>query len=331
MSDIRRRIVDLLSNTADWLVLSHEKPDGDTIGSAVALANVGKRLSKRVVVGCPSPCPGKYAFLCNGVEFRVMDGFPSDFPVGDSVVVCLDTSNAERSVPGLLEERARRTIINIDHHIDNEMYGTLNLIESDASSTGEVVAALLAESSWGIEKPEADALYVAMVTDNGRFSFASTSTKSHECAIMLLKAGVSPSEITEKLNATLTSAALRLWGCAFSKIEVFCAGLAAMMWLSESDFAETGTTREDTESLVNYLLRIKGVRLCALATETDDGTRFSIRARAPYNARLIAAHFAGGGHDLAAGCTIHERMEPALAMMKREMERHLEAGISDPR
>lgn len=336
MSDMKRRIVELLSNTANWLVLSHEKPDGDAIGSAVALANAGKRLSKRVVLGCPDPYPKKYVFLCRGADVRVMDCFPSDFPVEDAAVVCLDTSNIARTVPGLAEERARRAIVNIDHHIDNEMYGTLNLVEADASSTGEVVAGLLAESPWGIEKQEAGALYVAMVTDNGHFSFASTSAKSHACAITLLKAGLSLSEITEKLNASLTSGALRLWGRAFSKVEVFGAGLAATMWLSASDFAETDAVREDTENLVNYLLRIKGVRLCALGTEVEDGTRFSIRARAPYNARLVAARFEGGGHDLAAGCTIHERMGPALAMMKREMERRIETGIletglSDPR
>ncbi|MDL2264361.1 bifunctional oligoribonuclease/PAP phosphatase NrnA [Synergistaceae bacterium OttesenSCG-928-I11] len=328
---MKHRIVELLSSAANWLVLSHEKPDGDTIGSAVGLANVGKRLSKRVILGCPDPYPEKYSFLYDGLELRVLDCIPPDFPLEDSLIVCLDTSKIERSVPGLEKELPRHTIVNIDHHIDNEMYGALNLLEADASSTGEIVAELLSSSPWGIEKREADALYVAMVTDNGRFSFASTSVKSHMCAIMLLKAGVSPSEITEKLNANLTSNTLRLWGRAFSKAEVFCGGLAAIMWLADSDFDATGTTREDTENLVNYLLRIKGVRLCTLGTEVEGGTRFSVRARAPYNARVIASHFGGGGHDLAAGCTIHEPIGSALAMMKREMEERIEAGISDSR
>ena len=331
MSDIKQRIAELLSSATNWLVLSHEKPDGDAVGSAIGLARVGRRLSKRVVLGCPDPYPEKYSFLYGDLECRVLDRIPSDFTPDDSVVVCLDTSKIERSVPGLEEARGWRAIVNIDHHIDNEMYGTLNLVEAHASSTGEIVADLLAGLPWGIEKPEADALYVAMVTDNGRFSFASTSVKSHECAILLLEAGVSPSEIAEKLSASLTRGTLLLWGRAFSRIDVFCEGLAALMWLAKSDFEETGTTREETENLVNYLLRIKGVHLCALATETDEGTRFSVRARAPYNARLIATHFAGGGHDLAAGCTIRERMEAALATMKREMERRIEAGVSGSR
>jgi phosphoesterase RecJ-like protein len=147
---------------------------------------------------------------------------------------------------------------------------------------------------------------------------------------MLIKAGVSPSEITEKLNANLTRSALLLWGRAFSHIEVFCGGLAATMWLAGSDFSETGAASEDTENLVNYLLRIRGVRLCALAVEMDDGTRFSVRARAPYNARLIASHFEGGGHNLAAGCTIREPMDAALSMMKLEMEYRIGTGLSDP-
>lgn len=323
---IKRQIVDLMAEASDWLVLSHEKPDGDTVGSAVALTRVGKRLSKNVTLGCPNDFPEKYSFIYEDIGYKVLNSVPEDFQDAASIVICVDIASEARSVKGL--SASGLNVINIDHHVDNARFGSLNWIDPGASSTGEMVAELILSSPWGIKKPEADALYLAMTTDNGRFSFASTSARSHSCAISLLEAGVSPSEIAEKLNSNIGKEALYLWGRAFSRVEVFSGGVAALMWLSDSDFKETGAAREDTENLVNYLLRIKGVKLCALLSETDRAVRVSLRARAPFNARLVAAGFGGGGHDLAAGCTLNESLERSVNVLRTAMEKYVEAGIT---
>lgn len=306
------------------MVLSHEKPDGDTVGSALALARVGKRLSKNVILACPDNFPEKYSFIYEGFDLAVRSDIPANFP-NDGVVICVDTSKKDRSIEGLATTGLR--LVNIDHHVDNERFGLIDWIEPDASSTGEMIAELISSSPWGLEKPEADALYLAMTTDNGRFSFASTSVNSHRCAITLLEAGVSPSDIAEKLNSNLRRETLHLWGRAFSRVEVFSDGIIALSTLAGSDFVETDTTREDTENLVNYMLRIKGVKLCALLSEADGAVRASLRARAPYNARLVAAEFGGGGHDLAAGCTIKEKLEQAAADLRGVMERQVETRV----
>ena len=325
----RERIAEItaaLNAAGFWLVLTHEKPDGDAIGCAVALARVAVRLGKRAIVGSTDEIPDRYRFICDDVDYRVLDTIPA-LPA-DAAIVCVDTSNLARAVPGLPEAKSKYVTINIDHHGDNERFGGINWVDDRASASGELVTTLITEAGWGLEPDEARALYVALTSDNGNFSFASTSLSSHLCAIELLKAGASPSEIAERLEANLSRGALNLWGRAFLRTEVFGpANLCALFWLTKDDFPETGTTKQETENLVNYLLRIKGVRLAALCSETENGLRASLRTRAPFNARTIAAAFGGGGHELAAGCTIAHATMEAISLLKMEMERH--AGTAD--
>ena len=325
----RERIAEIaaaLNAAGFWLVLAHEKPDGDAIGCTVALARVAVRLGKRAIVGSTDEIPDRYRFICDDVDYRVLSAIP-DLP-DDAVIICVDTSNLARAIPGLAAAGARHMMINIDHHGDNERFGRINWVDDRASASGELVTTLITEAGWGLEPGEARALYVALTSDNGNFSFASTSLSSHLCAIELLKAGASPSEIAERLEANLSRGALNLWGRAFLRTEVFGpSGLCALFWLTKEDFTETGTTKQETENLVNYLLRIKGVRLAALCSEAEGGLRVSLRTRAPFNARTMASAFGGGGHELAAGCTIARPTLEAIPLLKAEMERH--AGTAD--
>ncbi|MDR1915388.1 MAG: bifunctional oligoribonuclease/PAP phosphatase NrnA [Synergistaceae bacterium] len=324
-----KKILDTLESAENWLILAHEKPDGDSLGCAVALTYFGARRSKNVLLGCPDPCPDRYAFLLNNIECIEMRSMPYGFPGRHGVVICVDTSKSSRSVPGLLSGAVECPIINIDHHKDNERYGLINWVDATASATGEMVTDLLSQSQWGIELNEAIALYVAIVSDNGSFSFASTTLKSHNCAMKLLNAGVSPNEIAEKLESNLSAEVLRLWGRAMLRSETFAHGICAICWITHDDFKETGTSRQDTENLVNFLLRVKGVKLAALCSETESGdagrreVRVNIRARAPFNAREVANSFGGGGHDLASGCTLQIPITEAIKALRDKMEKHV--------
>jgi phosphoesterase RecJ-like protein len=221
-------------------------------------------------------------------------------------------------------------VLNIDHHADNELYGDLNWIEPTASATGEMVTELMAASPWGINADEAEALYVAIVSDNGGFSFESTTLKSHNCAMTLLKAGVSPNRIASELDSNLSPEVLHLWGRAMTRTTLFANGACAIYWLTKDDFEATGTSRESTENLVNFLMRIRGVKMSALCSEQSNsngtGVRASIRAKSPFNAREVAKAFGGGGHDAASGCIINASMPDAVSALKKEMERHV-SGI----
>lgn len=330
MTSSRDDIIKELDRSGHWLIAAHVKPDGDTLGCAIALAKVALRIGKRSTVLCADDFPDRYSFLYDGVDMQKYTQSNMIDTVDGPIVICVDTSRKDRSIVPLIDNPQGITVISIDHHIDTDSYSDMTLIEHDASSTAEVVTRLLDASPWGIAKDEADALYTAMVTDNGYFCFASTSPCTHECAGKLLRSGAEPHVISEHLESTLSENALKLWGLAFSHIELF-ADVCAVMHLTKEDFETAGAKREDTETLVNYLLRIKGIKLCALAVETDHGTKFSVRSRAPFSARDVAVRFGGGGHELASGCMLGASMSDAMRQVRRQMEIVVETRLSADR
>ena len=321
-------VTQILARHESWLVLAHEKPDGDTFGCTAALASLGGRLGKKVLWGGRDEAPTRYAFLTGGMPYESFSRVPLDKIEKGTLIICVDTSTAERSVDGLTEAGAEYPILNIDHHADNKKFGTVNWLDADASATGEMITELLVSSGWGVSPFEAAALYAAIISDNGSFRFASTSIRSHLCAIELLKAGACPSEIAKEIDSSLSVGALRLWGRALSRAETFSDGKAALFWLREDDFSATGSSQADTENLVNFLLRVKGVQLAALLSEAGEEARVSLRARAPMNARAVAQLYGGGGHDLAAGYRIRGSVPSILSALRGVMEAHIEDRLA---
>ena len=328
---IVEEIVGYLASHKTWLVLVHEKPDGDTLGSAAALVALGVRLGKTVLWGGRDEVPFHYEFLITNPPYEIFPTIPLERLGDDAVVVCVDTSTIERSVSGLEDVLEKYLVINIDHHTDNARFGTINWVDPEASATGEMLTELMSSSLWGITALEARALYVAIVSDNGGFRFASTSIRSHECAIELLRAGASPSEIARALDSNLTVEALHLWGAALTRTETFAGGKAALFCLTNEDFEATGCLQSATENLVNFLLHIKGVLLVALVSEAGEYTRVSLRAHAPMNARTVATRLGGGGHDLAAGCKVEGAAKALLPELRSVMEEHIEGRLSGAR
>ncbi|MDR3353877.1 MAG: bifunctional oligoribonuclease/PAP phosphatase NrnA [Synergistaceae bacterium] len=322
-------IISILERSDRWLVLAHEKPDGDTVGCSFAMAHAGMRISKDVTLGCPDVCPERYAFLTTGMDFNVLDKIPPGVCDTGSSIICLDTSTARRAVRGMKDLPDGLPIINIDHHSDNERFGTINWVNPISSATGEMVTELLSCSPWGIDRREAEALYVAMVTDNGHFEFPSTTQRSYKCAIRLMESGAVPGDLMAILDANMSAEVLPLWGRAFSRTELIAGGRSAFFWLNKEDFEQTGALKSDTEGLVNFLLKIKGIGLAALFTDIDGEVRVNLRSRSPLSARSIALVFGGGGHDLASGCMIKAPLADAVSLVRAEIEKYI-AGYSAP-
>lgn len=326
--NILDEITGYLASHETWLVLAHEKPDGDTLGSSAAVVSLGLRLGKSILWGGRDSMPAGYAFLAPGLPYEVFPQLPLERLEKDALIICIDTSTVDRSADGLADALGKYTVLNIDHHADNKRFASVNWVDAAASATGEMITELMASSPWGITPFEAKALYAAIITDNGGFRFASTSIRSHECAIELLRAGALPHEITEELDSNMTAEALHLWGRALIRAETFARGKAALFWLAKEDFDATGTSQAETENLVNFLLRVKGAQLVALLSEADDSVRVSLRARDPMNARTVAQLFGGGGHDLAAGCRVKGTAPSLLPVLRRAMEGHIEDRLT---
>ncbi|MDD4160609.1 MAG: bifunctional oligoribonuclease/PAP phosphatase NrnA [Synergistaceae bacterium] len=318
-----KEIIEKLNSNDRWVILCHENPDGDTMGCGLALYSLGKRLGKKVRVMGRDPIPERYWFLPYYHDFECCKEIQEE-DIKDALMICVDTSTAARSMPGLeMRLPAAADSINIDHHGDNHLYCRLNLVDPDASATAELITELLTEGGWGIDEGEAVALYTGLSTDNGNFRFGTTTPRSHLCAAKLLESGVKPAVIDEYVNENMTPSILKLWGLAYLRTEIFSDGRGAMFWLTKKDFEDAGADSSAVDGLVNMLLRITGVKVALFLTELDHENKLSIRTKTPYVAREIASVFAGGGHLQAAGAKIDGRFEDAINSVKAEAEKYI--------
>ena len=320
---VMKEIIDKLASSDNWLVLCHENPDGDTMGCGLALYSLGKRLGKNVRIMGRDPIPGTYWFLPYYNDFECCRKI-SEEDAADTLLICVDTSTAARSIPGLKELLPHADSINIDHHGDNHLYCRLNLVDPDASASAEIITELLTESGWGIEEREAVSLYTGLSTDNGNFRFGTTTPRSHICAAKLLEAGVRPDMIDEYVNENMTPEILKLWGVAYTRTEIFSNGRGALFWLTKEDFADAAAGPSAVDGLVNVLLRITGVKVALFITQVNGENKVSIRTKAPYVARDIASVFGGGGHLQAAGAKVEGDFREAIASLKSEAEKYID-------
>lgn len=318
-SETVSEIIRTLQDASRWIILSHTNPDGDTLGCGSAFYTIALSMGKTALWGGPDPMPDTYRFLAGADDYAPGIN-PGRLETGaETVVIALDTATAARSAPGLDSLSPDVCLLNIDHHIDNEGFGTILWVDPAASSVGEMCWELFEE--WGIRLPPAaaDALYVAIATDSGNFAFASTTPRTHRAAAGLLALGAEPARLDQLIKCSRTMGGLKLRGVALERVAP-AGPFGAITWIGREDFKATGGDPSDTESLVNELLTIKTVSFAALLTEEDDGVRVSLRSRGELSASEVARAFGGGGHVPAAGCTLPLPVDEAVRTITSYLE-----------
>ena len=314
------KIIDLLSRADRWVILCHTKPDGDTLGTGSAFWSMGRSLGKKTQWGGPDPLSPKYLFLPGAEEYRPSLSMASLGLSSRDAVVVLDTATTDRSVEDLALIPEGVPVINMDHHKDNERFGTTFWIDPPSSSVGEMGWVLF--QNWGVPigQETAEGLYTAIVTDCGNFAFSNTTPRTHRAAGHLLSLGVSPEKTDRLLKFNRTVGGLRLQGRVLERVKIFHE-FAAITWIEKKDFGETGSRPEDTEFFVNDLLTIQSVSFAALLTEDKGEIRASLRSRGEVSAAEIARAFGGGGHPQAAGCKLPTPLERGLADLIELLEK----------
>jgi phosphoesterase RecJ-like protein len=286
-----------------FLVVTHENPDGDALGSLLATTVALRQLGKDVLMFLSggAPLPREYAFM-------QLDGLLRELPddTEDRVLVAVDCAKADRigADPAPLERA--KLVLDIDHHHDNTRFGAVNLIVADASSTGEVLRDVFRE--LGVELPPelAEPLYIALVTDTGRFQYANTTPKALRLAAELVDAGADVHAVFQQVYESVEYAKLKLLARALERARVLEGGRIVVSYLVRTDFAEVGAAEAYSEGIIDYLRAVEGSELAALIREPprDDGPlrRVSLRASIDeLDVSAIARTFGGGGHRQAAG------------------------------
>ncbi|MDQ3677491.1 MAG: bifunctional oligoribonuclease/PAP phosphatase NrnA [Actinomycetota bacterium] len=293
----REQVLAALREGERFVLVTHENPDGDALGSLVAMQGALTALGKDSIMFIAReefPLPYEYAFF----EF---DGLVTTLPedLSQRTIVFLDCGNFDRNSV----EAGDAPIVNIDHHHDNTRFGTLNHVVPDASCTAEIVWDIMGALEVPTTHEIADALYVGLVTDTGRFMYENTGSRAHVMAAELIQAGVDVHEIYRRLYEGMPESKLALLTRALNAVQRFDGGRLTLACLTRADFAETGAEESYTEGIIDHLRSVAGTKVAALVRELPEGvSKVSLRATdGTVDVSAIARAEGGGGHRQAAG------------------------------
>jgi bifunctional oligoribonuclease and PAP phosphatase NrnA len=308
-----------------FLLTTHENPDGDALGSLLGTHRILEALGKDSVMFLTAkefPLPVEYRFLPLEEVFHEP---PAD--IADRVVVFLDCGNIDRTSADFLQNGDNKTI-NIDHHHDNTRFGTINLVDVDASCTAEIVYDLAGLLDVPLTAEIANALYVGLVTDTGKFMYENTDARSHRMAAGLIDAGVEVNEVYRRLYEHAPVEKLKLLARALEAITLADDGRLAVTYISADDYAATGASEALTEGIIDHLRTIDGNVVAAVVRDQPDNDRaarkVSMRSTdGRVDVSAIARVNGGGGHRRAAGFSTDLPYEEIVDFLIREIDSQL--------
>ncbi|MEW5772235.1 MAG: bifunctional oligoribonuclease/PAP phosphatase NrnA [Thermodesulfobacteriota bacterium] len=322
MSTPRTEIADLLRREDGFLLASHATPDGDALGSLVAMGHLLAALGKRFALYNQSGVPEGYDWL--PLPGPVLTRVPED---DFAWTVVLDCGAAHR-VGEDLEPRLRpERTINIDHHLGNPGFGAVNWVDTSMSAVGEMVALLAHDLGVPLSGPLGEAVYLAVVTDTGSFTFGNTQPRVLSLAAEILSLGLDVADFNHKLLNNWSPGRLALWSRVLDRAHYTHDGKVGLVRISRSDLDATGTTALDTDNLVNMVRRVRGVQV-AVSLREDEPRRikFSLRSSGDVNVQAMAATLGGGGHKNASGGTVEADLDTAEAVVEAAVAKGL--GLS---
>jgi phosphoesterase RecJ-like protein len=312
-------VADAIREHDRFTITTHENPDGDALGSLLAaklgLDQLGK--DSVMVLHGDAPLPGEYAFMpLRALQRR----WPDD--VSERVLLAVDCANESRIADPEVLGRVPLAV-DVDHHHDNTRFGQINLIVPDASSTGEVLRDLFRELGIALTPEIAEALYIALVTDTGRFQYTNTTPKALRLAAELVEAGADVHRIFQGVYESVQFAKLKLLARALERAQVLEGGRVVVSYLLRTDFAEVGAAEPYSEGIIDYLRAVEGADMAVLIREPPrkDGParRVSLRASIDeLDVSAIARKSGGGGHRQAAGFSSEASIEEITDFVRRE-------------
>ena len=295
-----------------FLLTSHARPDGDAVGSLLALYQALTQLKKKTQVIMSDPVPLIYTSLPCAAVIDQEQQVPDDAP---QTVIILECDGVQRT---RLKGLEGRFLINIDHHASGRDFGHVNWIDRNACAVAEMVFRLTRAAGAKITPDIATCLYTAVLTDTGSFCFIGTNDRTFELALELVRSGAKPSEVAQHVYFSNPASKMRLLGAALANLHRD--GALAYMHLSLGEMEKSGGLEEDCEGIVNYALGIEGVEVALFFRELKDGRyRVSLRSKGQVNVGVIAERFGGGGHACASGCAVSGPLATSLELILSQL------------
>lgn len=303
-----------------FLIACHENPEGDAIGSELALALALRKMGKTAVVLNADPVPENLRFL-PGADTVLMEEDGSKY----EVAVVVDCGSPDRTGRVEAELRKPPLLVNIDHHRTNGVCGALALVDPDAAAAGLLVYRVLEAMGCRIDRDIAENIYVAVLTDTGSFRYGNSSPEAFRVAGEMVRLGVDPWSVAEQVYETQSLSRLRLLGRALSSLEIALGGKVASITTMLADLADAGAGKDLMEGFINYPRSVQGAEVAVSFREEQGGDfRVSFRSKGRVDVSEVAARFGGGGHRNAAGCTV----PGSVSEVKRKVYEALGAALS---
>lgn len=313
-----KEITNTIKKYNSFIITSHVSPDGDALGSSIALGLALKKLGKKVIYNIDPSLGDKLSFLTDITQLS-----PNKNINKYDVAICLDCSDINHLYDSNSIKHGEQ-IINIDHHINNHRYGSINFIDSKAGATGEIIYDLIKQLGVDVDKDMAIALYTAIVTDTGGFKYSNTTSRTHLITSELLKLPISPWKINKKLFDEHSKSKIFLIGKAMNSLRLYFNGKLALIQINLNDLEEVGATPGDIEGIINYGRDIIGVEVAVLIKENKPGEyKVGFRSNEYIDVGEIALSLGGGGHIRASGCTMRGNIDDIIEQLKEIISKKL--------
>lgn len=320
-ASVRARIADEIRRRQRFVLSSHVRPDGDAIGSQLAMAYALRHLGKdaRVVNRDTPPAPMLAFPGVTGIEIADRVDDP-----GDAVIILECGDFARTGVAGL----ESGFVINIDHHPGNAMYGALNWFDLSAAACGEMVFDLVRELGVPLTKEIATHIYIAILTDTGSFHYSSISPRTFDICRQCVEAGVDPPAVARCIFDSNNLGRLKLFGAVLHNMELDGTSRLATVYVDRKLAASCGGTYEDTEGLINLPLTVKEIQAVVFFKEnTEDEWRVSMRSKGEVDINAVAKQFDGGGHKNASGCTVRGEFEYLKQLFREKITEQIDKAV----
>jgi len=309
--------VERLRNARRVLLTCHRNPDGDAIGSELALAELAAEFGVESVIVNRDPAPVTLSKLPGVETVVVADTLPGDFPDRFDLVITVECPELERAGFAGLDQVP---ILNIDHHLANPAYGEVNYLDEEAPAVGEMVWSMFKVAGVELSVDAAINTFVALATDTGDFRYSNARPRAFRAAAEMVERGADPPTISEWVHDGRTEASVRLLGEALKTLRFGCDGRYASLAVDEAAFERTGADSTDTEEIINIPRAIAGVEAVVFCKQWEPGiVKVSLRSRGRVDVRSVASSFGGGGHTNAAGCALQTDLETARTRLEASL------------
>ena len=319
MTEIIQQITDVIRSNSSFLITAHEGPDGDAIGSSLALASFLRKIGKDVTVHLQDSVPDLYTFL--PATETVLPHIPDKHY---DVSFVLDIGERKRAGKEFCDFSRVTTTVNLDHHLSCDNFADYNLIDTNAAATGILVYRIAKAFGYDFDRETALCLYAAIITDTGSFRYSNANREAFTVAGEMIETGINPWDVAEKLYENQPQRRLELLAKCLPTLEVFKDGLAASVTITLDMYAECGADAELTDGFVNYPRSIRGVEVAIFFRQlTDSKFKVGFRSKGKVNVAAFSASLGGGGHHNAAGCTVDGTLAEVKAAVYKIVEESL--------